>query len=86
MTAKRKASEVVSFKAEPPLLEALDALPNRSEFIRAAIVAALEGACPLCGGSGVLGVRQRRHWESFVKGHKVKRCKECKGLTISCEQ
>lgn len=79
-----KRLEVVSFKAETPLVEALEAMPNRSEFIRAAILSALDGACPLCGGTGMLSSGQRKHWESFLKSHKVKRCRECKGLTISC--
>jgi hypothetical protein len=83
MPGKRKL-EVVSFKAEAPLVEALEAMPNRSEFIRAALISALDGACPLCGGSGLLTKEQRLHWESFIKDHKVKRCGECKGLTISC--
>ena len=83
MAGKAKL-EVVSFKAEAPLVEALEAVPNRSEFIRAAILSALDGACPLCGGSGILGASQRSHWERFLRDHKVKRCKECKGLTISC--
>ncbi len=84
MPEDAKKLETVSFKAEAPLVEALEALPNRSEFIRAAILAALDGSCPLCGGTGILNAGQRKHWDAFLKGHKVKRCKECKGLTISC--
>jgi len=76
--------EVVTFKAEAPLVEALEGVPNRSEFIRSAILSALEGSCPLCGGRGSLSLEQRRHWDEFMKRHKVKRCKECSGMTISC--
>ena len=85
MASGRKL-EVVSFKAELPLVEALEAMPNRSEFIRNALLTALDGSCPLCGGTGMLNASQRRHWDAFIKKHKLKRCKECKGLTISCEQ
>jgi metal-responsive CopG/Arc/MetJ family transcriptional regulator len=52
--AGRRKLEVVSFKAEAPLVDALDALPNRSEFIRLALRTALKGTCPLCGGTGIL--------------------------------
>ncbi len=78
----RRRLEVVTFKAEAPLVEALEGIPNRSEFIRAAIVSALDGACPLCGGSGTLSLHQREHWRAFMKTHSLKRCKECRGVTI----
>ncbi len=49
---------IVTFKAEPSLVEALRGVPNRSAFIRAAVLAALENTCPLCGGAGILTAEQ----------------------------
>ncbi len=82
----RRKLEVVTFKAEAPLVEALEGVPNRSEFIRSAILSALKGSCPLCCGTGTLSLKQRRHWDEFMKSHKTKRCRECSGMTISCGQ
>lgn len=83
MPGKRKLG-VVTFKAEEPLIAALEGVPNKSEFIRTAILAALDGACPLCGGNGILSKHQREHWQSFLKSHTLKRCKKCHGVTIDC--
>jgi hypothetical protein len=49
-----KKEAVVAFKVEKELADILDKLPNKSDFIRKAIVAQLSMACPLCHGSGVL--------------------------------
>jgi hypothetical protein len=46
--------EVVAFKVEEELAAILNKLPNKSAFIRKAIVSQLSMACPLCKGSGVL--------------------------------
>lgn len=79
----RKPS-IVTFKAGPALLDALRAVPNRSEFIRAAVLNALEHACPLCGGSGVFSPEQRRHWETFRKRHPVRECGDCHATYLVC--
>lgn len=75
---------VITFKAEDSMLEALNRIPNKSEFIRAAVMSALDETCPLCGGSGILNPKQRKHWSSFVKEHRITRCKSCNGLEINC--
>ncbi len=49
----RPAKHIVAFKVEPELAALLDAMPNKSEFIRAAVQGRLATACPLCRGSGV---------------------------------
>jgi len=36
------------------LAELLDQLPNRSDFVRGALLERLGSLCPHCGGSGVL--------------------------------
>ena len=47
------AKQIVAFKVEPELAALLDAMPNKSEFIRAAVHSRLSSACPLCRGTGV---------------------------------
>lgn len=76
--------QIVTFKADPDLVEAMEGIPNRSEFIRAAILAALDGPCPLCGGTGVLLPSQRRHWQEFCRTHAVEACEECSEAHLVC--
>ena len=47
MAGDRK-QEIITFKVDASLWQRLRAIPNRSEFIRAAVQAALAGTCPLC--------------------------------------
>jgi hypothetical protein len=75
---------IVTFKAEESLVEALRGVPNRSAFIRSAILAALDNVCPLCAGSGILTTDQKRHWESFAKDHAVTQCDECNEVHLVC--
>jgi metal-responsive CopG/Arc/MetJ family transcriptional regulator len=77
---------VVTFKADQSLLDALKTVRNRSEFIRAAILTALESSCPLCGGSGVLTPNQRRHWSEFASRHPLRECDECHEVHLVCSQ
>lgn len=49
----RPAKQIVAFKVEPELAAVLDAMPNKSEFIRAAVQSRLTSACPLCRGTGI---------------------------------
>lgn len=79
-----KKSAVITFKAEGEMLEALNNIPNRSEFIRAALLNALSETCPLCGGAGFLNSKQRQHWENFTKVHTVRHCRKCDSLTFEC--
>ena len=50
MAKSRKTPSIVTFKADESLLEALRGIENRSEFIRTALLAALENICPVCKG------------------------------------
>ncbi len=77
--------EVITFKADEELSRALKAVPNRSEFIRSAVLAALENVCPVCQGVGFLTPEQRRHWEVFSQDHRVHKCDDCKAYYIICE-
>ena len=81
--AKHK-DEIITFKADRSLLEAMRGIPNRSAFIRQAILAALDSTCPLCRGTGVLTPDQRRHWEEFAQDHAVTECEDCHELHVVC--
>ncbi|MFH0982901.1 MAG: CopG family transcriptional regulator [Planctomycetota bacterium] len=75
---------IVTFKAEASLREALEAMPNRSAFIRAAILAALDNVCPLCQGTGILTPEQKTHWQLFAEDHAMRECGECHGWHLVC--
>jgi len=79
-----KKQDVITFKVDESLREALERIPNRSEFIRSAIQAALEGTCPLCRGTGTLTPDQRRHWEAFAQNHSLRMCEDCHALHLIC--
>lgn len=81
---RENRTETVTFKVEPSLLEAMEGIPNRSEFIRSAILAALDGACPLCKGTGILTPRQREHWQRFSEDHSVEECQRCHEMHLTC--
>ncbi|HNW91383.1 MAG TPA: CopG family transcriptional regulator [bacterium] len=77
---------VLTFKTDPALATALRALPNRSDFIRAAVLAALDNACPLCGGSGLLSPKQKEHWEQLRASHRITKCGDCDELVMVCDR
>ena len=81
----KKKQEIVTFKVDKDLLEAIKGIPNRSEFIREAIIAALGSVCPLCNGTGMLTANQKRHWDDFASDHFVKRCNDCNESFLVCE-
>lgn len=76
--------EIVTFKADASLLEALRGVPNRSAFIRAAVLAAAAGVCPLCRGTGTLTPKQREHWKTFARSHAVRTCRKCRQTYVVC--
>ena len=83
MSLKRK-QEVITFKVDEALSKALDGVPNRSEFIRTAIMAALQSTCPLCRGTGILTPQQQKHWQEFAQNHTLMKCDECHSLHLVC--
>jgi len=80
-----KKAGVVSFKVSRSFLEAMKGVPNRSEFIRAAVLTALDSACPLCKGTGILTPNQKRHWQAFARDHSLQECQDCHELRLICE-
>ena len=83
-TMGRAKADTITFKVEAPLMELLRRVPNRSAFIRGAILNALENACPLCQGSGHLSPDQKRHWDAFAADHGLQECGDCHELHLVC--
>lgn len=74
----------VTFKVDENLMEAIKEIPNRSEFIRAAVLSALDNTCPLCSGTGTLTPGQKQHWETFSADHKMGKCGACNEQFVIC--
>ena len=81
----RTKSEIITFKADASLSDAMKTIPNRSEFIRAAVLSALDNLCPLCSGTGILSPNQKKHWSSFTDGHALRECDVCHEPTLICD-
>ncbi len=77
MTRKAPKTAVVAFKVEAELAEILNELPNKSAFIRKAIVAQLSMACPVCGGSGVLPKGLHDHFARMLPSLSHLNCEGC---------
>jgi len=84
MSGSRK-QEIISFKVDEALMHAMEGIENRSQFIRSAILIALENTCPLCRGTGMLTPDQHRHWATFARSHSVEECNRCHAFHIVCE-
>jgi metal-responsive CopG/Arc/MetJ family transcriptional regulator len=82
----RKKQEIISFKADSTLKSALAGIPNRSEFIRDAILSALDNACPLCHGTGILSPSQKTHMDQFLVNHSLEQCQECQETILRCRK
>ena len=81
-----KKSEIITFKVDESLMEALRTIPNRSDFIRNAVLAALDATCPLCRGTGILSPRQQEHWNKFARDHEIAECADCHELHLVCSR
>ena len=80
----KKKQEVITFKVDEDLMEMLKDVPNRSEFIRRALINAFGSVCPLCNGTGMLTPNQYRHWKDFSAGHSVELCDHCNESFLVC--
>ena len=76
---------VVTFKAEEDLAAFLDEMPNKSEFIRKALLAALMEPCPICAGRGSIPRSLRRDLEEVFKKQQFVPCSFC-GYEFPIEQ
>ena len=79
-----KKQEIITFKVDESLREVMKDIPNRSEFIRHAILQALDNVCPVCQGTGSLSPSQKKHWQDFAKTHPPKRCGHCDVMVLTC--
>ncbi len=82
--AQIKGVEVITFKADKDLMKLLKGIRNRSEFIRTAVLEALDNACPFCRGTGVLTTHRKKHWKDLAGHHPVKECRECHEEVLVC--
>jgi len=85
MAATRHKEEIITFKVDRHLADALAGIRNRSAFIREAIEMALGGQCPMCRGTGVLTPAQQEHWREFSAHHRVAECDQCSELHLICD-
>ncbi len=76
--------EIITFKADASLLKAMKGIPNRSEFIRNAILSSLDSSCPLCKGTGIMTPYQKFHLDKFLNDHSLEECEECNELHLIC--
>ena len=77
----RKASaksKIVAFKVEEELAEFLNDLPNKSDFIRKAILAQCGMTCPLCTGTGVTPRGVHDHYKPVIAERNTRPCEKCK--------
>lgn len=80
----KKKQEIVTFKVDKALSEVIKKIPNRSEFIREAVLAALDNTCPLCLSTGVLTPEKKKHWKKFLLDHSLEECTSCHEVQIVC--
>jgi hypothetical protein len=80
----KKKQSIITFKVDDDLLEAVKRIPNRSQFIRSAIIEALGSVCPLCNGSGMLTKNQKHHWDDFSANHSLETCADCNEKIMVC--
>jgi hypothetical protein len=71
-------SQIVAFKVEDEIAEFLNNLPNKSDFIRKAILAQFGMTCPLCTGSGVVARGVHDHYKPVIDHHNERPCEKCK--------
>ena len=81
---KETKQEVISFKVDGELGKIIREIPNRSEFIRKALLNALDNTCPLCRGTGIITPQQKKHWEEFTRNHEVEVCEDCHAVHLVC--
>jgi hypothetical protein len=77
---KASKSKIVAFKVEEELADFLDNLPNKSDFIRKAVLAQFGMTCPLCTGSGVVPRGVHDHFKPAITDNAERACDKCKSM------
>lgn len=67
----------VGFKIDEETAAFLDSLPNRSEYVRRAILQYLSRVCPLCDGAGAVPIGVHDHYAGRVDEHRTVHCVGC---------
>src|SRR6476469_5136244 len=80
--SKAQKSQIVAFKVEEELAKFLDNLPNKSEFIRKAILAQFGMTCPLTADAAPAADQKRI--EQFLHGGPLY-CARCYPTMSSCD-
>ena len=80
MPRKAQKTDVVAFKVEKELAELLNKLPNKSAFIRKAIVSQLGLPCPLCNGLGSVPRGVHDHYAPLLSRINSRKCEGCGGV------
>ncbi|GAB6089638.1 ribbon-helix-helix domain-containing protein [Spirochaeta dissipatitropha] len=80
-----RKEEIITFKVDSGLAEKLRSVPNRSEFIRQAVLLHLGNECPFCHGTGTLTAHQMAHLQTFLEHHEMQQCDECGETHLVCE-
>jgi hypothetical protein len=70
-------SVVVTFRVDAHLAEALERLPDKSQFIRTAIKSAFHETCPACGGEGRVDSDASKWLTEVLKKNGARRCQCC---------
>ena len=73
----RPKPKLIAFKAEEELAELLDRLPNKSEFIRRAVLSQIGMTCPLCLGVGNVSRGVGTHFTPVIADHMTYPCAAC---------
>lgn len=73
----RLKPRLVAFKVEDALADLLDRLPNKSDFIRRAVLTQLGGTCPLCFGAGIVPTGVAQHYSRMIEEHGARECDHC---------
>jgi hypothetical protein len=84
LSSKKLKDEVITFKVDPNLAKFLRQIPNKSQFIRSAILSSIDHMCPVCQGSGILSPDQKRHWLEFSEHHAMEECNKCGSVYPVC--
>ena len=77
MNHEKSKQRIVTFKLEEEFAAFLDTLPNKSEFIRKALLAALMEPCPVCNGKGSVPRSLRADLQKIFDEREFVPCSYC---------
>jgi len=70
-------TRVIAVRIEDELADLLNSLTNRSEFIRAAILARCILKCPLCAGRGAVAPEIANIFAPILRANRLVACGKC---------